>query len=647
MPIMIRKTISGRPFTNVAAAAMLAAFALSGCAPSELKNSNPKETATADSNGATATSGAAGDGNTTGSVTADDRTTGIIQFPEQPAPAGFKLPWPDALPATKLKEIGTRGGSITATTIGDPKTFDPLTNNESSSSQVIGQMFATLLGYDVDTQDYYPFLLKSLTVEADQKTWVAELRDGLKWSDGQPLTVDDVIFTAQVTFDPAIINPSADILQVNGKPLKFEKVDNLKFKVIADEPTGFMHVMLAGFTPLPKHTLEPAYKAGQFNSSMSVNIDPSKLVVSGPFKLQVYQPGERVVLVRNDQYFRVDKTGARLPYLDSLVFSIAPDLDSMTAKFRSGEADTLDSPRPEIVPDLRDAQAKEGFTLYDKGPGDTAAFFWFNLKSGTNAEGKPYVRPELAAVFADAQFRKAVYQAINREGMIRTVLRGLAVEANSMTPIALKDWYNPNLNKYNYDVEAAKSLLENAGYKDTNGDGVREMPNGQPLAFTFITNVENKTRIELSTIIATDLRAVGIAATPQSVDFNTLVTQLNDSFQYEACLLGFTGSIHPITSMNVWRSTGRTHYWNPLQKTPATPWEAEIDKLAMQFAVSLDFATQQKTFFEMQQILSDNLPTLPLYYPKAFSAIRNRFGNIRPTPFADSYWNADELFVKK
>lgn len=626
---------------------LLAALSLIACTPSELKKPATEKPDSSAVTSGTAVSETATTQTAAGQTrNADQDSTGIIQFAERPAPEGFTLPWPDALPATHLPDQGKKGGSLTVAVIGEPKTFDPITSNENSSSQVISQMFSSLIGYDPDLQDYYPFLLKSLTVAEDNKTWTGKLREGMKWSDGQPITADDIVFTAGVVFDQAIINPLADLLQVDGKPLEFKKVDDLTFTVTAAEPTGFMHVMLGSFIPLPRHTLEEPYKAGQFNTALSVNIDPAKLVVSGPFKLQVYQQGERVVLVRNDNYFRVDKAGNRLPYLDSVVYSIAPDVDSMTAKFRSGEADALDGPRPEIIPDLRLNQRAENYSLYDKGPGDTASFFWFNMKTGANAENKPYVDPELQKVFANLNFRKAVYHAINRDAMTRTVLRGLAVKADSLTPIGLKDWYNPNLPQYPYDVEKAKTLLDEAGFKDTNGDFIREMPNGKPLAFTFITNVENKTRTELATIIASDMRGIGIQATPQSVDFNTLVTQLNDSFQYDACLLGFTGSIHPVTSMNVWRSSGRTHYWNPLQKTPATPWEAEIDTLADKFAMALDFRTQQQTFFKMQEIVMENLASLPLYYPKAFSCVRNKFGNIRPTPFADSFWNAEEIFVK-
>lgn len=633
------------------ACAMFAALAFAACAPNELKQTPSQPTPSAET--------------TTGTETADSVTTetefvdevelmrlrnlpqGIVQFPDEGPPEDFNLPWPDALPAVHMPQTGKPGGRLTVSVIGEPKVFDPITNNENSSSQVIGMMFSSLLGYDPGEQTYYPFMLKSLTVGPDNQTWTAKLREGLKWSDGQPITVDDVMFTVQVVYDPQIITPLSDILQVGGKPLEFTKVDDLTFTIMPAEPTGFMHVMLASLTPVPKHMLEEAYKAGQYNTALNVNIDPAKLVGSGPFKLQVYQPGERVVLVRNEHYFRVDKNGYRLPYLESMVFSIAPDLDAMTAKFRAGEADTLDSPRPEMIPDLRVAQRAERFRLYDKGPGDTATFFWFNQKQGNNADGKPYVDPDLQKVFADEKFRKAVYHGINRDAMTRTVLRGLGVKAKSLTPVALENWHNPNLPDYDYDPEKAKAMLEEAGYRDATGDMVREIPGtDKPLTFTFITNVENKTRTELATIIATDLRGIGINATPQSVDFNTLVTQLNDTHQYEACLLGLAGSIHPITSMNVWRSSGRTHLWNPLQESPATEWEAEIDRLANDFSRSLEFEQQQATFFKMQEVLMNHAPILPLYYPKEFSCIRNDFSNVRPTPFADSFWNAEELFVK-
>jgi peptide/nickel transport system substrate-binding protein len=158
--------------------------------------------------------------------------------------------------------------------------------------------------------------------------------------------------------------------------------------------------------------------------------------------------------------------------------------------------------------------------------------------------------------------------------------------------------------------------------------------------------VENKTRVEIGSLISSDLRKVGIAATCQQVEFNTLVTQLNDTFSYEACYLAFGGSVHPITSMNMWRSSGRTHYWNPLQKTPATPWEAKIDKLADEFVAALDFPSQQKIFFEMQQTEAENLPTLPLFISRTFQAGRNTFGNLRPSALGPIFWNVEEIYKK-
>lgn len=621
------------------AVGILAVWMFAGCAPSGLNNT--------ETGGDTAEKTVTADASTTGTAEAKPRTVqdGIIQFPAQQIPPELDLP-AGAFLADHLKETGKRGGIMTIATVGDPKTFDPITSNESSSSEINSRLFDSLLSFDPDNQTYFPALLKEMTVAEDNKTWTLKLRENLKWSDGHPLTADDIIFTSQIIFDKNIISPTADILKVGNEPLKFEKIDDLAVKVTSPKPTGFMHVMLATFTPVPKHILEPAYNNGTYETAMNVNIAPEKLVGSGAFKLKTYQPAERVVIERNPNYYRYDKNKTQLPYLDQVIFSINPDTDSTLAKFRSGNSDAI-TPRLESVPDLKDLEAKENFTLYDLGPAQSVNFFWFNLKQGVNPKNqKPYVHPELSAIFNNLNFRKAVLHALNRDAFVASVLRGLGLRANSETSPALKDWFNPNVDKYDYDVNKSNALLEEAGFIDRDGDGIREASDGTKLSFTFITNAENKTRIELGGLIAKDLRAVGIDARLQQVDFNTLVTQLNDSFQYEGVLLGFTGSIHPITSMNSWRSSGRTHFWDPLQEKPVRPWEAEIDKLCDQFTETLEFSKQQEIFFQMQKIVSENVPNMPLFVPKNFSAMRNKFGNVRPTPLADIFWNTDELFIK-
>ena len=577
------------------------------------------------------------------------QTTFSLEHRAEPTPPGFSLPFPDAYPVTDIQP-GKRGGSFTFVSFGEgPKSFNPITTNESSSSDITGRMFESLIGYDNAKQAYVPGLLKEWYMEADKRNWILKLRSGLKWSDGTPLTADDIIFTAQVIYDPNISTPLRDILQVDGKPFEFEKIDDTTVRVKLAKPTGSF-LALMGWGPISKVAYEQAYKAGQFDTSMGINVAPEKIVCSGPFKLKQYVPGERVILERNPYYYKYDRNGTQLPYLDTLIFTYAPDMDQMLARFTGGTADGIVRPRPDSIPDLADGQAKGNYTLYDCGPGDGANLFWFNLKKGTNpSSGKPFVDPAKQAWFEDVRFRRAMLHALDKESIIRTELRGLAVSVWGLESPANAFWMHPNLPKYEYDPARAKALLDEMGLIDRNGDGIREDAQGNKVSFTFITNKGNKVRERVASLMQQDWAQVGVDARPQFLDFNALVTQLDSTFEYEACLLGLGGGgVHPANSMNVYRSSGRTHLFNPRQEKPATPWEAELDQLADKFNATLDVNEQRAIYFRMQEIMAEQLPILPLWTSKVFVAVRNKFGNIKPSALShELLWNAEEIFVKE
>lgn len=579
-------------------------------------------------------------------VTAPE-TSGVLELRAKPAPQGVNLPFPDAFVVEDI-EPGKRGGNFTFCTFSDPKTFDPITANESSSTNIIGRMYEGLIGFDIATQSYYPSMLKELVTEnGNAAVWLARLRDGLKWSDGQPVTADDIMFSFQVTMDPKVVNPAKDMLQVAGQPLKMEKVDNLTVRITCAAPTGLLHVILGSLSLVPKHSLEAAYQAGTYDTALNINVDPAKVVVSGPFKLRQFVSGERTILERNPHYFRYDKTGQQLPYLDTFTFSVVPDTSAMLLRFLGGGADAISFPRPQDLFQLRDQQKEKNYTLYDCGPRDTVSFLWFNQKSGTSSSGNPFVDPAKLELFKNVDFRRACYHALNKDAIINSVLRGQAVSVWSEVSPALTFWSNPDVRKYPFDLAKSKEILDSLDMKDRDGDGVRETTSGVKLSFTFITNKGNKSREEIATLLAADLKAAGIQAIPQYIDFPALVTKLNDTYEYEACYLGFGGAIHPISSMNVLRSSGRTHFWNPLQETPATAWEAEIDKLCDQFVLALAPKEQQNIYYRIQMIISENVPHMPLFTDKAFHVVRNTFGNVKPAGIADIFWNADELYVKQ
>jgi peptide/nickel transport system substrate-binding protein len=643
------------------AAAGSVAWAMWGCAPTDSIQTSKEATGSSAEQATTSVATAAASATPEKSdasrppappitvVTPAARQTSFsLEHRAEPPPPGFPLPFPDAYPVTDI-EPGKRGGSFTFVSFGEgPKSFNPITTNESSSSDVIGRMFESLIGFDNAKQIYVPGLLKEWTMEPDKRTWILKLRQGLKWSDGSPITADDIIFTAQVIYDPNISTPLRDIMQVGGKPFEFEKVDDTTVRVRLAEPTGSF-LALMGWGPISKKAYEAAYKAGQFDTSMGINVAPEKIVCSGPFKLKQYVPGERVILERNPYYYKYDKNGTQLPYLDTLIFTYAPDMDQMLARFTGGTADGIVRPRPDSIPDLADGQARGNYTLYDCGPGDGANLFWFNLKKGTNPQtGKPYVDPVKQAWFDDVRFRRAMLHALDKESIIRTELRGLAVSVWGLESPANSFWIHPNLPKYPFDLARARALLDEMGLRDRDGDGIREDAQGHKVSFTFITNKGNKVRERVASLMQQDWAQAGVDARPQFLDFNALVTQLDSTFEYEACLLGLGGGgVHPANSMNVYRSSGRTHLFNPRQEKPATPWEEELDRLADRFNATLDVGEQQRIYWRMQEIMAEQLPILPLWTSKVFVAVRNKFGNVKPSALShELLWNVEEFYVK-
>jgi peptide/nickel transport system substrate-binding protein len=623
---------------------------LAGCAPKVEdggagagSSGSTRKTNTSESSGtaadATGTSGTAASGN--------DETTLTIEHRAAAAPP-FKLPYPDALPAEHITP-GKRGGNFTFCEFGEgPKTLNPITGNDSASNDASGLMFSGLISYDPVRQTYDPGLLKEWYMEDDKHNWILKLRDGLKWSDGHPITADDIVFTSQVIYDPNILNAIKDILQVAGKPVKFEKVDNLTVRATVAVPTAsFQAFMLWG--PVPRHVCEQPWKEGKFSQLMNTNADPASFVCSGPFKFKQFVAGQRVVLERNPNYFRYDANGTQLPYLDTFVFTYAPNQDAMVLRFKSAEVDGIVRLPIASIPDLQDAQKKGNFTVANAGPGMSSDLLWFNLKEGINTTTThPYVEPAKGKMFRDARFRRAALHAIDRNSIIKTELRGQADIGQTIDSPANKVWYNRNLKTVEYDQAKAKALLDEMDLKDRNGDGIREDAQGNKVSFSIITNKGNQRRERCVTLIAQDLHAVGIDARPEFIDFNALLGKIDETYEYEACLLGLGGGApNPANNMNALLSSARTNLYNPKQEKPATPWNEELDKLCLSFNATLELAQQKKTYDRILEIYAEELPVLPLWFPRVYVAYSNKFDNVKPSIISpEIIWNADEIFVK-
>jgi peptide/nickel transport system substrate-binding protein len=534
--------------------------------------------------------------------------------------------------------------------MGDPKTFNPITANETSSTDVINHLFEGLITYNPVTQELVPALAESWESSEDFLTWTFHLRKYAVWNDGTPFTADDVLFTLQVIYDEDIINPGKDFLTVQGDRFEISKIDDHTVQIKLPHLYGpFERAIMTAITIIPKHKLEKAYQEGRFSEMFGIDTPPSDLVGTGPFKLKTYRSGERVILEKNPLYWKQDETGQRLPYLDEIVFENVPDLDAMDVAFEAGRIDAHDSMQPSKYKRFMDGEEEGNYTVYDVGIALGDSHLWFNQHRGTNPEtGQPYVKPHELNWYTNLNFRKAVSHSINREAIIRNIYRGRAEPIYGPLSPAMGKWYNPDIPKFDYNLEAAKSLLEEIQFIDRDGDGIREDPEGNKISFNVITNRGNNIREDTGLIIEQSLREIGLDARLQTVDFNTLITAVADSFDYQACLLGLTGSDNPLSGLNVYRSSGRTHQWYPNQETPATEFEAKVDQLIEDFLASPDEEKQVAVWHEIQRLYGENQPMSWTVNSKVYIPVRNKFGNLKPIVMRPRVlWNVEELFIKE
>ncbi len=545
-------------------------------------------------------------------------------------------------------EIGKYGGRIILASLGDAKTFNPITANETSSTDIIQHIYEGLIGYHTEKKMIVPGLASSWKHSPDYLTWTFHLRKGVVWNDGHPFTADDVIFSLDVIYDDKVINPARSFLEVKGQKFQYRKIDDHTVEIKLPAIYGpFERAISTSVTIIPKHKLEADWKAGRLSESLNVDTPPAEVVGTGPFRIKQYLSGERVILERNPNYWKQDEKGQRLPYLDEIVFLNVPDLAAMDVAFEAGKVDSH-TITPDKYKRFKDLEQSGNFTIHELGVDLGENHFWFNQNTGSNeSTGKPLVEPHKMAWFSNVEFRKAISHCINREGIIRNVFRGRAEAIYGPISPANPPWYNPNIPKFEYNIEAARKILDGLQYIDRNGDGFREDPQGNTIQFTFITNRENNIRERIGNIIQESFKEAGIDGRMKLVDFNTLVTAIADSFDYEACLLGLTGSDYPLSGLNVYRSSGRTHSWFPNQKTPATEWEAKVDQLIEAFLATPEEKDQVKIWWDIQQLYAENQPMAWLVNPKVYVAVRNKFGNMRPRVIRPrEVWNIEEIFVK-
>src|ERR1700687_2018403 len=544
-------------------------------------------------------------------------------------------------------DIGRPGGRIVIALRSEPKTLNPLIAADGTSREVISTMQADLVHINRATQLTEPALAKSWKVSADGLQYTLTLRQGLKFSDGQPVDVEDVLFTFRVYLDEAVHATQRDLLIVGGKPIEVRKVNAQTVALTLAKPYGVGERLFDGLAILPRHLLETAYKEGKLAQVGGLGTPASQWAGLGAFRLKEYVAGQRLVLERNPYYWKTDVQGNRLPYLDEIVFLFVPSADAQVLRFQSGETDIISRLGAENFSVL--SRQSRDYGVADAAPGLEYNFLFFNLNE--LGEKAPAEMARKQNWFHSEKFRQAVSLAIDREAIVRLVYQGRGVPLWGPVTPGNPRWADAGLAHPPRSLDKARQLLADAGFRlpnSENGESPLVDRDGKPIEFSIITSASNVDRAKMAALIQDDLKALCMRGAGVPLELHSLIDRIMQTQEYDACVLGIASfDADPNSDLNVWLSSGGMHVWHPSQKHPATDWEAEIDLLMEQQLTATNGAQRKRLYDRVQEILAERQPMIFLASPDVLVGAKTGIGNFHPAvlePYV--LWNVEQLYQR-
>jgi peptide/nickel transport system substrate-binding protein len=508
------------------------------------------------------------------------------------------------------------GGELHFCLHGEPKTFNPVLVDDEASENIRYLTGGVLIRLNRQSQALESALATSWTISHDRRTITFRLRKGVRFSDGTPFRSEDVAYTMRLLMDPETHSPTGDAFRSGEGTVQVE--------------TPAPDVAVITF-PAPIAGLERLFDQVAILSSHS----PKKeMAVLGPFLVADYKAGSYVLLQKNPNYWKHDAQGHALPYIDSVRLDIQRNRDIELLRFRRGELQLINRLEAEQFDRL---QHENPAVTRNAGTGLDAEELWFNQSPAAPL-------PEhKKAWFRTKEFRKAISMAINRADLCRIVYAGYAKPAYGPVSPSNHFWFNASLEEEKYDPQGALRLLTQAGFR-SEPDTLKDRA-GNRVEFTLVTNSGNAAREKMASMIQQDLSRIGIKVNVVTLDFPSLIERMTRTFDYEACILGLVNTdLDPNSQMTVWLSSGENHQWNPGQTTPATPWEAEIDKLMREQAAAPREKERKARFDRVQQIVAEQQPFIYLVNKDVLVAVSSSVVGAAPVALnPPGFWNVETL----
>jgi peptide/nickel transport system substrate-binding protein len=569
---------------------------------------------------------------------------------------------------TEMRTQAAQGSQLVISTLTDPNTFNFA--NKNTFPNVFLFTGEGLTSENGVTGEVEPALAESWTISPDNKRVVFKLRSGLQWSDGHPLTAEDVVFTYRdVVANPQVPTDAKEGIQIGEKKLfpEVRQIDDRTIEFILPEPFApFLRATAApnGILIMPKHLLADSLKTKgsdgnlKFLSMWGTDTDPRSVVVCGPYLMERYTASQRLIFQRNPYYWRRAADGKALPYIDRIIWQVVENPDTQLLKFRSGGLDVMGDARPlrpEYVSLLKREEARGRFQVLDGGAWSGTLYLTFNLNKAKTADGKPIVDPIKSRWFNTLAFRQAVAYAIDRRKINNNIFRGLGIVQNSPISVQSPYFLKSGLKSYDYNPEKAKALLQQAGFRyDSQGNLLDA--DGNRVRFSLLTNASNQVRVAVGAQIKQDLGKIGIQVDFNAINFNVLVEKTSTTRAWEAHIIGFMGGIDPHGAANLWMSSGASHSFNLKQQVgqpPIVGWELsemerEIDRLFIAGARELNETNRKAIYADFQRLVQDQLPVIHLVNDRALMVARNRLTGLKYTGLPSwGLWNIPELRMKE
>lgn len=512
---------------------------------------------------------------------------------------------------------GLYGGTFVSALAGEPQTFNPLAARDPVSQELIKGVFDGLLEVNPKTMALEPALAEKWTVSRDGLTWTFTLRKGISWSDGSPVTVEDVIFSMNAFASGGLPNPLKDAASVDGLTVKAERVDSRTVRLVLNHPSATLAHQLPPV--LPSRILGQPFTDGRIDEIWKAGGDLSTLVGTGPFIPTGFEPGSHVLFQRNQCHWRADRAGKPLPYADRWIVRLVPGHSDVLARFQSGDTDWV--PVPAAAWDtVRKGETSGRYKCVDVGPGPGGVFLTLNQ----NPDSPVFTeKPHLLQWFRDIRFRQAIAYAVDQRAIINEVYHGQGTERWSPVSPLFSDILNSRVAKNIHSEYKAGSLLKEAGFRVGRDKMLRDSRD-RLVEFTLLTGVDDPDMLGVAQSIAKQLAKVGIRVNVTPTSRDAMFGALNATFAWQAAIIRVPGHPEPAAIRDVWRSSGAMHFWQPGQIVPVSSWEAAMDDVLAKAERTSDRRTRVKLYADWQTLVVQQLPVIPLPSPNTLYAIRNR-----------------------